>query len=176
MGKDWNGRKDGDPEGGYQKARVAAKMSCPEAAVLHIGDRHSQTSLKDNFEAAMAFAVDKLDKKAQPHIIESLATGTPAYPRNTMPRVYTLKAADGEKEDEKTRRLERQRELEIKADADANENMDEFCDQCLRGRQVFTGLSTTDTLQGMKDEAELFEKMMGAVGPETLLRFRSLYK
>ena len=171
MGKDWNGRKDGDPEGGSQKAKVVEKMSCPEAAVLHIGDRHSPASLKENVEAAMAFMVDKTDKKAQPHITESLATGTPVFLRNTKPRVYTLKAPENEKDADKTRRLERQMDLKIKAQADAHENMDEYYDQCLRGRQVLTGMSTTDTLQGMQNEALLYAKMMAAVGPETLLQF-----
>ena len=59
MGKGGNGNGKPADGGSSQKAEVAEGMTCPTSAVLHTGDRHTQTSLKRNVRAAMAYAVKK---------------------------------------------------------------------------------------------------------------------
>ena len=62
----WQPRKDHKPaDGSCQKAKVTERTSCVASAVLHVGDRHSQTSLAENVAAAVTHAAEKVDKKAR---------------------------------------------------------------------------------------------------------------
>ena len=146
------------------------------SAVLHVGDRHSQTSLAENVAAAVTHAAEKVDKKARARIMESLELGKAVFPRNTTPRPYQVPKKDPETDEDKVKREDRQLELNADAQEKALEAMDQYDDQCLLFVQQLKELSTSDTVQAMKNEAVLYEAMVNATGPERVLKFRALYK
>ena len=173
---DGQGSEQGEKNDDAQAKKVINVARCSSGAVLGLYPRSTTSDINDRMDAALAYAVSKIEKSTQPHIKQSMSTGVEDVPPECAPRYIAIKEKENETRAQTTAREERQEDRDYEEVIRARQKKDEYIAQTMLGYQLLKTVLTPDAEQAMRDRGSRWVDMERATGMDRIFKFTKLYK